>query len=149
MHRIAFIKLGITLIATEAWLSGCADGGDGDPSSGGAGAGAGAGNPNAGRGAVAGEAATSGAGGNGCTTDANLVQTSMESHDHLPLTTPITATQLNAGTPNEYALALEQSHIHTLTFTEDDFAALRRGMTLSKRSSSMMGHTHTYSIQCV
>ena len=92
MHRIAFIKLGLTLVATEAWLSGCADGGAGGQASGGAGAGAG--NPNAGHGAVAGKAATSGAGGNSCTTDANLIQTSMESHDHLPLATPMTATQL-------------------------------------------------------
>jgi hypothetical protein len=162
MNRIAFIKLGITLAATEAWLSGCAD--DGGPASGAGGMGA-TGNPNAGRGAVAGEPATSGAGGGSagqpagasgsgavaseCTTDANLVQTSMESHDHLPLTTPITAAQLNAGSPNEYALALEQNHTHTLTFTEADFATLRAGMILSKRSSTMMGHTHTYSIKCV
>jgi len=162
MNRIAFIKLGLTLAATEAWLSGCADDGDDGQASAGAGMGA-AGSPNAGSAAAAGEPATSGAGGGSagqsagasgsgtgaCTTDANLVQTSMESHDHLPLTTPITADQLNAGSPNEYALSLEQSHIHTLTFTEADFAMLRAGMLLIKRSSTAMGHTHTYSIKCV
>ena len=167
MDRIAFIKLGITVVATEAWLSGCAGEGDDAQASGGAGAG-GATNPaSGGAGAGAGSPATSGAGGAGvlagaagsagaggagtaqCTTDANLVQTSMESHDHLPLTTPITADQLNAGSPTEYALPLEQNHIHTLTFTDADFEKLRSGMILSKRSSTMMGHTHTYSIKCV
>ena len=90
-----------------------------------------------------------GTGAGDCTTDANLVQTSMESHDHLPLTTPITAAQLNAGSPNEYAVALDQNHIHTLTFTESDLEMLRAGMPISKRSSTMMGHTHTYQIKCV
>ena len=159
MDRIAFIKLGITWVATEAWLSGCADEGDDGQASGGAGAGgAAAGNPavsgaaGAAAGQAAGAAGSLGAGGTGtaqCTTDANLVQTSMESHDHLPLTTPITADQLNAGSPTEYALPLEQNHIHTLTFTDADFEKLRSGMILSKRSSTMMGHTHTYSIKCV
>ncbi|HWP05189.1 MAG TPA: hypothetical protein VNN72_05580 [Polyangiaceae bacterium] len=169
MDRIAFIKLGITVVATEAWLSGCADEGDDAQASGGAGAGgatnpasggagAGAGSPatsgagGAAAGVPAGAAGSAGAGGTGtaqCTTDANLVQTSMESHDHLPLTTPITADQLNAGSPTEYALPLEQNHIHTLTFTDADFEKLRSGMILSKRSSTMMGHTHTYSIKCV
>lgn len=158
MDRIAFIKLGITLVATEAWLSGCADAGDDGPASGGAGAGgAGAGNQASGAGGAAagqagGAAGSPGAGGTGtaqCTTDANLVQTSMESHDHLPLATPITAAELNAGSPTEYALPLEQNHIHTLTFTDADFEQLRSGMILSKRSSTAMGHTHTYSIKCV
>jgi hypothetical protein len=163
MDRIAFIKLGITVVATEVWLSGCADEGDDGQASGGAGTG-GSSNPSSG-GAGAGKPATSGAGGQAagaagspgsggtsaarCTTDANLVQTSMESHDHLPLTAPITAAELNAGSPTEYALPLEQSHIHTLMFTDADFEKLRSGMILSKRSSTAMGHTHTYSIKCV
>jgi hypothetical protein len=165
MDRIAFLKLGITVVASEAWLSGCADDGDGVQANGGAGAGGrtsptggGAGSPatSGAGGATAGQAATTagspGSGGAGtgqCTTDANLVQTSMESHDHLPLTTPITAAELNAGSPTEYALPLEQNHIHTLTFTDADFEKLRSGMILSKRSSTAMGHTHTYSIKCV
>jgi len=160
MDRIAFIKLGMTLAATEIWLSGCADEGDGSSANGGAGAGApagsgaGAGNPGAsgaggGSGGPAAGAAGSGTGAGECTTDANLVQTSMESHDHLPLTTPITVAQLNAGSPTEYAVALDQNHIHSLSFTESDFEMLRAGMLISKRSSSMMGHTHTYQIKCV
>jgi hypothetical protein len=169
MDRIAFIKLGISVVVSEAWLSGCADDGDDGQANGGAGAGGSENPPSGGAGAGAGNPATSGAGGAAaglaagasnnagsggsataeCTTDANLVQTSMESHDHLPLTTPITAAQLNAGSPTEYALPLEQNHIHTLTFTDADFEKLRSGMILSKRSSTAMGHTHTYSIKCV
>jgi len=148
MDRIAFIKLGITLAATEAWLSGCADGGDDDSQASG-GAGAGAGTPNAGSAGQPAGSSGSGTVVGECTTDANLVQTSMESHDHLPLTTPITMAQLNAGSPTEYAVSLDQNHIHTLSFTAADFETLRAGMILSKRSSSMMGHTHTYSIKCV
>lgn len=176
MDRIAFIKLGLSLVAGEACLAGCASGGDGGPASTGSGAapatggaanatGAGGGNAGASTngGSAAGlpsAAAAAGDGGNAgsagagvtldqCTTDANLVQTSMESHDHLPLTTPITAGDLNAGTLTEFAVALEQNHIHTLSFTADDFTALRAGMAISKRSSTMMGHTHAYLIKCV
>lgn len=162
MDRIAFIKLGMTLAATEVWLSGCADDSSGGSGSTGAGAGAPP-SPAAGTGGGSGNPGGSGAGNGGglvagasggrdtgaCTTDANLVQTSMESHDHLPLTTPIAAAQLNAGSPNEYAVALDQNHIHTLTFTVSDFEMLRAGMPISKRSSTMMGHTHTYQIKCV
>lgn len=171
MDRIAFIKLGLSLVATEACLAGCASDDDASTGSGGAGATGGdrtdASGGNAGTsmngGSAAGLPSTPGTAGNGgsagsagagmppelCTTDANLVQTSMESHDHLPLTTPITAGDLNAGMPTEFAVALEQNHIHTLSFTADDFRALRAGMAISKRSSSMMGHTHTYLIKCV
>jgi hypothetical protein len=168
MDRIAFIKLGLTLVATEGWLSGCTSADDaGSANAGRAGAGpngADAGGGNAGAAAkggstaglgspagAGGAAATAGAGTSGaqCTSDANLVQTSTESHDHLPLTEPITAAELNAGSPTEFALALEQNHIHTLAFTPDDFTQLRAGMMIAKRSSSTMGHTHTYRIKCV
>jgi len=173
MNRTAFLKLGITLTVGGAWLPGCASDGDskGRPGRAGAGPTAG-GSSNGGAGGVAGAGASEGGGatatagtagtaagnsaraGSGpsagqCSTDANLVQTSMESHDHLPLTSPITAQALNAGSPTEFALALDQNHIHTLSFTPADFVALRAGMMIMKRSSSMMGHTHTYSIKCV
>jgi hypothetical protein len=176
MHRIAFIKLGLTLAATEAWLSGCAS--DDDPrantgsgalppaGSGPSGAAGGVGNAggttnggsaagvtgSAGEGGTSsGAGTTAGAPNNGeqCTTDANLLQTSSESHDHLPLTEPITAAALNAGSPMEFALALEQNHLHTLAFSAEDLAGLRAGMMIQKRSSTMLGHTHTYRIKCV
>jgi len=178
MDRNAFIKLGLSLLTTEACLSGCTSDDDATGASAGSGAspatggstsggtdnGAGTSGVTAGastNGGSAGASSPAGSGGDAgsgtagasttaeCTTDANLVQTSMESHDHLPLTAPITAAALNAGTPTEFALALEQNHIHTLDFTPDDLMQLRAGMAISKRSSSMMGHTHTYRIKCV
>jgi len=178
MDRIAFIKLGLTLVATEACLSGCTSDDDathanaGNAATPARGGNANGGNANGGAAGNAGASASGGSaagvpdgagnGGNAgtgaagvgttgdqCTTDANLVQTSTESHDHLPLTTPITAAELNAGSPTEFALALEQNHIHTLAFTADELAQLRAGTAISKRSSSMMGHTHTYRIKCI
>ena len=154
MDRIAFIQLGLTLVATEACLSGCtSDAGDTHAGAGNGTTPADAGNANGGwAGQRTNGASGGGAGGtliDQCATDANLVQTSMESHDHLPLTTPITAAALNAGSPTEFALAFEQNHIHTLSFTPDDLAGLRAGLAISKQSSSMMGHTHTYLIKCV
>ncbi len=153
MKRIAFLKLGMTLVASEIGLSGCAsdddddddDAGNGAGATGGAASGAGSASGGAGSAAIGGQGATAML----CSTDANVLQTSMESHDHLPLTSPITAAHLNAGSPTEFATASEQNHIHTLTFSEPDFVALRAGMVVVKRSSSMMGHTHTYTIKCV
>ncbi len=166
MDRNAFIKLGLSLLTTEACLSGCASDDDATGASAGSGASPVTGGSTSGgtdngagtSGVSAGASTNGGSAGLGmagasptaeCATDANLVQTSMESHDHLPLTAPITAAALNAGSPTEFALALEQNHIHTLDFTPDDLMQLRAGMAISKRSSSMMGHTHTYRIKCV
>lgn len=145
MQRIAFIKLGLGLVATEVLLSGCSA--DDDSATRGSGGGLQTG--------TAGQTSSvAGAGGLGanaplCSTDANLVQTSMASHDHLPLATPITAAEINAGSPTEFALPLEQNHLHTLTFTGTDFSALRAGTIIMKTSSTTLGHTHTYSIKCV
>jgi len=156
MERGAFIRLGIVLAATETWLTSCGNGADDSPSgpprsspaetgvAGGGGTGAtggGAGLTAAGTGA--------GDGSSQCSTDAMLTSISSESHDHLPLSTPIAAAELNAGSPTEYGLPLEQDHTHTLAFTASDFAQLRAGMTISKRSSTELGHTHTYSVSCV
>jgi hypothetical protein len=143
MERVLFIKLGFALVATEAWLFGCGSGDD-DGSAGPSGAGT----------SGSGGSGASSSGGSGgatsqCTTDAMLVQTSSESHDHLPLGTPITAAQLNAGAAIEYLLPLEQNHRHTLALSVSDLAALRAGMTVTKTSSSDSGHTHTYAVTCL
>jgi hypothetical protein len=142
MERVLFIKLGLGL-APVAWLFGCGsgddDGGAGASGSGGSGNGASGGAP------------SGGAGGdrNQCSADATLVQTSGESHDHLPLSVPITAAALNAGMTLEYALPVDQNHRHTLVLTVADLSALRAGMLVSKISSNDSGHTHTYSVSCL
>ena len=79
MERVHFIKLGLGLMASECCLFGCGsqgdDGGGGTNGTGASGSGGSAGGPSGG----------SGGGGSLCTADATLVQTSGESHDHLPL----------------------------------------------------------------
>jgi hypothetical protein len=142
MERVLFIKLGLGLIASEAWLLGCGSQ-DEDGHGGTSGAGA-----SGGRGSAGGPSGGSGGSATLCTADAALVQTSGESHDHLPLSVPITAAQLNAGPMLEYALPIEQSHRHTLTLTPADLSALRGGTAVTKTSSNDNGHTHTYSITC-
>jgi hypothetical protein len=143
MDRVHFIKLGLGLIASECWLFGCGgqddDGGGGTSGTGASGSGGSAGGPSGG----------SGGGRSLCTADATLVQTSSESHDHLPLSVPITAAQLNTGAMLEYALPIEQNHRHTLTLTAADLDALKSGVAVTKVSSNDNGHTHTYSITCL
>jgi hypothetical protein len=136
IDRGAFLKLGLGLTAA---LAGCGSGDD-------------ASSPGGGRGGAGGSGGAGAGGGGGvtaCTTDAALTQTSNNTHDHLPLTRPITAADLNMNRPTEYALPNESGHIHTLTFTAQDFAALQAGMTISKTSSVDQGHSHTYDIRCV
>jgi hypothetical protein len=139
MERVLFIKLGLTLVAAEAWLFGCSSGDD-DGAAGASGAGSsGAGNGGGGSGGNASQ----------CAADATLVQTSGESHDHLPLGVAISAAQLNAGGAFEYQLPLEQNHRHSLAFSTVDLAELRAGMSVTKVSTSDSGHTHTYAVTCL
>jgi hypothetical protein len=139
MERVLFIKLGLGLITPMAWLFGCGGGDDDDGAAGASGSGASGGSPSGG----------AGGGRNQCSADATLVQTSSESHDHLPLTVPITAAALNADTTIEYALPVDQNHRHTLVLTVAELGALRAGMVVTKVSSSDSGHTHTYSVSCL
>jgi hypothetical protein len=138
MERVLFIKLGVGLIAPVAWLFGCGSGDD-DGAAGASGSRTSGGAPSGG----------AGGGSSQCSADATLVQTSSESHDHLPLSAPITAAALNAGTTIEYALPVEQNHRHTLVLTLADLSALRAGMAVTKVSSKDSGHTHTYSVTCL
>jgi hypothetical protein len=143
MERVLFIKLGLAVVASEAWLFGCGSGGD-DGAAGASGAGT-----SGGGGSGASSSGGSGGATSQCATDARLVQTSSESHDHLPLATPISAEQLNAGAALEYLLPLDQNHRHTLLLSSADLTALRAGMTSTKASSSDSGHTHTYAVTCL
>ncbi len=143
MERVLFIKLGLALVTSEAWLFGCG-GGEDEGSAGASGAGS-----SAGGGSGAGSSGGSGGGQSQCAADATLVQTSNESHDHLPLSLPISAAQLNAGVALEYLLPLDQNHRHSLALSVADLTALRAGMTVTKVSSSDSGHTHTYAVTCL
>jgi hypothetical protein len=154
MERVHFIRLALGLVAGEIGLSGCGtEGDDGPAGSGGKGGASGAGGTSgAGAGAGGMSSPTAGSGGTSaseCTTDALLVPSSSECHDHLPLTAPITAEMLNAETAIEYYLPLDQNHRHTLLLTTRDLLTLRGGEGLTKTSSSESGHTHTYQITCM
>jgi hypothetical protein len=128
VDRGVFLKVSITLAAGGALgLAGCSD----DPEDG-----------------TPGGTSGTGDGGGMCTRDAQLTHTGGNAHDHLPLTTMITPGLLN-GAAFKFALPNDQGHIHTISFTEQDLANLRAGMTIPKRTSSDGGHTHTYDIKCV
>ena len=129
IDRGVFLKISITLATGGAFgLPGCS----GDPEDGSPGGTSG-----------------TGGGGNGmCTKDAQLTHTSGNAHDHLPLTTMITPMLLN-GAAFEFGLPNDSGHIHTISFSEQDLANLRAGMTIPKGTSSNSGHTHTYDIKCV
>jgi hypothetical protein len=147
--RSDFLKLGVTLVSTGAWLGGCGDAADDDSGPGNAGSAGDSAGSGTGGAAAGGSASGSGGGTSECSADATFTHTSSVAHDHLPLTTPITALLLNSRTEIAYALPNENGHIHTLTLTSTDLAGLRAGMTISKTTSEDMGHVHGYDIRCV
>ena len=133
MNRIdrgAFLTLSITVLAGSAVALGSCSGDSDEPSGGSGGSGSG------------------GTGGGMCTTNAQLTHTSGVDHDHLPLTTMITPALLN-GVPFEFRMPNDNSHGHTLAFSQQDLTNLRAGMTIPKTSTSDSGHTHTYDVKCV
>jgi len=68
-------------------------------------------------------------------------------HDHLPLEEPFTAQMISMNMPMTLELPFQNDHIHTITFTEDDFTALQDGMVLEKENDpDDTAHTHEYAI---
>jgi hypothetical protein len=120
---------------------------------------------------MGGEAGTSGMGGVGvggeggsadamCATNALTFTelTSMQAHDHLPITGQarmMLLSMINTGSPLVFTMPEEGSnpHQHTLTFTAQQLTTLRNGGTIAMITTSTSGpannmHTHTYSIDC-
>jgi hypothetical protein len=135
--------------------SGGASGGSGG-ASGGSGGRGGSGGASGGSGGASGGSGGSGGGGGGgmCGTVSTLMQTSTESHDHIPADSAALKASLKthingAMSTMKFELPMDGGHKHDITLTAAQVMMLKNGQTVTGITSTMDGnHTHVYSIGC-
>jgi hypothetical protein len=153
ISRKDFITLTFTLIGSAATVRCSSNGNSGDAATNGAGQGgtSGAAAGTTGSGGVSGAGGTSGAAGSGTTacTDPlpEMQDPDASGHTH---TVTVPASTLDATTDQTFTTSSAglPAHMHMVTLTPTNLAAIKAGGTADVMSTLVLSHTHSYTVGC-